>query len=372
MAISETGSDIEGKKYTDLDMHEDDVHEEEMRLMLRMIFVKYNQDKIGEIKQAITSGDIKSAHRLVHTLKGNAGQVEKTELYKIAEKIETLLRDENLPIPEDAMAALENELALALEEFKPLIDEAQENTDGLELSTPHGAQGDEQKSRVLIIDDNAANTRVLLRILEPDYAVSAIESGQDAIETVKEYSPDVILYDALAQGVDGYAIIAELRQTETTNDIPVILLTSESDAGAEEKALELGVSEYIVKPFSPAVVKLRIRNQVQLSKLRGEMKSALEAAHAANRAKSDFLANMSKGLQALMNAEFLRNIGHELKTSLTRIHTSVINAADLLDYGMDRDEMLESLEDAGQEIMRMADLINGEISHYTGEGSMDG
>ena len=65
-------------------------------------------------------------------------------------------------------------------------------------------------------------------------------------------------------------------------------------------------------------------------------------------------------------------LGDEVNTSLTRILTCVSNAADLLDFGMDIDEMRESLEDAGREIMKVAEIINAGISRFAVERGSDG
>ena len=358
--------------YALFDPQGDEMSEEEVQRMLQMVFVKYNQSKFSEIEDAVSSGDTKLAHRLVHTLRGNAGQVGKTALFNVAEKIEILFRDEKLPIPEETMNTLKNELDLALEEFSPLLDETKETDGAISVGDMQGALDTALKGGILIIDDNAANVRVLSSILKPGYAVYESESGPNAVSAAAELLPDLILMEVLMSGMDGFAMLSALKNSAATKEIPVVFITELDDARAEEKALSMGAADYITRPFSPTVVRLRVKNQVHIGRLRRDVESALTTARAASRAKSDFLANMSNGLQMLMNAEFLRNIGHELKTSLTRIHTSITNAADILDYGMDRDEMLESLEDAGQEIMKMADLINGEISRFAGEDSMDG
>ena len=64
--------------------------------------------------------------------------------------------------------------------------------------------------------------------------------------------------------MDGYAAIAELKKTEKTKGIPIIFITGLSKAGDEEKGLALGAADYITKPFSPPVVKLRVRNQIKI------------------------------------------------------------------------------------------------------------
>jgi len=88
--------------------------------------VKYN-----EIVEALTSNNFTLAHRLVHSLKGNAGQIGKTALETAANSIEILIRDDNVPIPNKIMKLLENELEIVLAELKPLLENDQEETEPL-------------------------------------------------------------------------------------------------------------------------------------------------------------------------------------------------------------------------------------------------
>ena len=121
-----------------------------------------------------------------------------------------------------------------------------------------------KKSSVLVVDDEEANILALSHILAPEHTVYAIKDGSDAIEIAKENQPDVILLDIIMPEMDGYAVIGALKNTEATRDIPVVFITGLSNADDEEKGLVLGAADYISKPFSPAIVKLRVRNQLKM------------------------------------------------------------------------------------------------------------
>ena len=120
-------------------------------------------------------------------------------------------------------------------------------------------------SSVLIVDDEKANIIALSCILSPEYNVYAAKNGHDAIETAKEFLPDVILLDILMPEMDGYEVLSILKSTEETRTIPVIFVTGLDGAGDEEKGLAMGASDYMTKPFSPAIVKLRVQNQIKQS-----------------------------------------------------------------------------------------------------------
>ena len=125
---------------------------------------------------------------------------------------------------------------------------------------------DAKKNSVLIVDDATSNITALTHILSPEYTVYAAKNGHDALETAREHAPDVILLDILMPGMDGYEVIAALKASSETWKIPVIFVTGLGGSQDEAKGLALGASDYISKPFSDAIVKLRVRHQMTMLK----------------------------------------------------------------------------------------------------------
>ncbi|MDR3013600.1 MAG: response regulator [Chitinispirillales bacterium] len=121
-----------------------------------------------------------------------------------------------------------------------------------------------RKNSVLVIDDSNSDIMAFSHILNPEYTVYAAKNGQNGILAAHKYLPDVILLDVVMPEMDGYAVLSELKLSEKTRNIPVIFVTGLSNAVAEEKGFTLGVADYIIKPYSEAIVKLRIKNQMQL------------------------------------------------------------------------------------------------------------
>jgi signal transduction histidine kinase/CheY-like chemotaxis protein len=105
----------------------DDLPEDELEYQKTIIklFVKSNLKKSQEIKSALEAGDIKLAHRLAHTLKGNAAQIGKNALHHAAQTVEKLLKDGQNTATKEQLETLENELNLVLDELLPLFDEEQ-------------------------------------------------------------------------------------------------------------------------------------------------------------------------------------------------------------------------------------------------------
>jgi len=121
-----------------------------------------------------------------------------------------------------------------------------------------------KKNSVLIVDDEELNIMALTDILSPIYTVLAVRDGYSAIEAADAYLPDVILLDIVMPDIDGYAVITALKSAAKTKDTPVIFISGLSDPGDEEKGLTLGAADYISKPFNPAIVRLRVNNQIKM------------------------------------------------------------------------------------------------------------
>ena len=122
---------------------------------------------------------------------------------------------------------------------------------------------DTGKYSVLIVDDQGQSISLLASILSSGYNLLVVKSGRDAIDTAVKFIPDIILLDVILPDMDGYAVISELKSSETTQDIPVIFITGLGSVEEEEKGLILGAADYIRKPFSPAILKVRLLNQIK-------------------------------------------------------------------------------------------------------------
>jgi len=105
-------------------VNELDKMQDELKVKLQTYFVNNYQTLYKKITDAILTKDKVLAHRLVHTLKGNAGQLEEINLKKIAAEVEGYLKDGTIPVPEEKMDLLKKELNLVLEKLKPLLCES--------------------------------------------------------------------------------------------------------------------------------------------------------------------------------------------------------------------------------------------------------
>ena len=96
--------------------------DDELQKKLKLSFIQNNQNKFAELLESINTGDNKLAHRIVHTLKGNAGQLKKINLRKAAEDVETFLKD-GAVVPQEKLEILQNEFESLVAELKPILDD---------------------------------------------------------------------------------------------------------------------------------------------------------------------------------------------------------------------------------------------------------
>lgn len=156
---------------------------------------------------------------------------------------------------------------------------------------------DASPATVLIVDDSAENLSVLNELLRPHYRVLAATSGAGGLRVATGQSqPDLILLDVMMPGMDGYAVLAQLRANPVSRDIPVIFLTALAGAADEELGLQLGAADYITKPITPVVVLARVRTQLEAKQARDWMvnqNAVLEAEVARRMRENDLTQRVS-------------------------------------------------------------------------------
>ncbi|MGR9044124.1 MAG: diguanylate cyclase [Gammaproteobacteria bacterium] len=117
--------------------------------------------------------------------------------------------------------------------------------------------------KILIIDDNPVNIRMLGTILEHEYAIAASTSAADAFEYLKTHEPpDLILLDIMMPVMNGHQFYNQLKINPETADIPVIFVTAHGEEQAEVDSMTLGAVDFLSKPVSPNIVEARVRNHL--------------------------------------------------------------------------------------------------------------
>lgn len=131
---------------------------------------------------------------------------------------------------------------------------------------------------ILIVDDTPTNIGVISGALRSAYKTKVATNGQKALAlATAEEKPDLILLDVMMPGMDGYEVCSRLKADPSTREIPVIFLTGQTAEEDETRGFEVGAVDYVHKPFSPAVVKARVRSHILLREARAQLAEQLHA-----------------------------------------------------------------------------------------------
>ncbi|MDD2367584.1 MAG: response regulator [Desulfuromonadaceae bacterium] len=154
------------------------------------------------------------------------------------------------------------------------------------------------KKTVLVVDDEPLSVEILCNLLEDDYNIVKAGSGREALEIMKRLTPDIILLDLVMGDMDGYEAYSAIRKIPKFDGTPVLFITALADVECEAIGLEMGVNDYIHKPFSPDLVRLRIKNHLAFSQQRSLLLQRSEELQAIN-------ANLEAALSQVRRLEGL-------------------------------------------------------------------
>ncbi len=128
-------------------------------------------------------------------------------------------------------------------------------------------------ARILIIDDSKLILHVAKTILSNQgHQVLLAEDGNTGLQTATTEHPDLILLDLILPGIDGYEVCQRIKKEDATSEIPVIMLTSKSEAADKVRGLQMGASDYVTKPFDEGELIARVNIHLQIRELHESLK----------------------------------------------------------------------------------------------------
>lgn len=122
------------------------------------------------------------------------------------------------------------------------------------------------KYKILIVDDSEMNREIFSSILGDEFDILEAADGKECISVIRKYGRDIalVLLDIVMPEMDGFEVLEFMNKHEWIDDIPVIMISSEDSAASVKKAYEMGVSDYINRPFDVEVVHRRVFNTIKL------------------------------------------------------------------------------------------------------------
>ena len=117
---------------------------------------------------------------------------------------------------------------------------------------------------VMVVEDNEKNRKLMRVVLKAKgYNVIEAETGEEALNILRNQKPDIILMDIQLPGIDGITLIKQIKATTTLKDIPIIAVTAYAMKGDEEKIMEAGCDAYVSKPINTQELPLIVEKYIK-------------------------------------------------------------------------------------------------------------
>ncbi len=116
----------------------------------------------------------------------------------------------------------------------------------------------DHKHKVLIVDDSPDNVDILQELLEDRFDLSLAISGEECLEKISAYKPDIILLDVMMPGIDGIDVCKQLRAADTSNTLKIIFISAKAQLSDKLIGYSAGADDYIIKPFEKDFVLAKI------------------------------------------------------------------------------------------------------------------
>jgi signal transduction histidine kinase len=214
----------------------------------------------------------------------------------------------------------------------------------------HTADVTEQRARVLIVDDEYKNRKLLEVMLAPEgFLLLNAANGEEALASAAVESPDLILLDVMMPDMDGYEVAAKLKGNIATKSIPIIMLTALDDRNARMLGLNAGAEDFLTKPVDRAELCVRVRNLLRLKTYSDKLTAAVGALESSHEQLAAALVEAGEARLMAEHAnnaktQFLRAMSHELRTPLNAIS----GYTEILEMGIRGTVNPEQLKDLGR------------------------
>ena len=166
-----------------------------------------------------------------------------------------------------------------------------------------------EKPLVLIVDDSEMNRVILSEMLKDEYCILEADNGRTALDMVDRYGDELslVLLDIVMPGISGFEVLAGLSRRSVSDNLPVIMISSEDSDDMVLRAYELGASDYINRPFDSRVVR-RVSNTIRLYAKQRRLTSLLSQQYNERVKNSRMLIDIMAGVMELRNGESGRHV----------------------------------------------------------------
>jgi two-component system, NtrC family, sensor kinase len=245
---------------------------------------------------------------------------------------------------------------------------------------------EELTGRLLVVEDDAANRDLLRRRLEREgHWVQEAGNGMEALQQLESGAFDLMLLDVIMPEMDGYEVLARLKQNPSLCDLPVIMISALDEARSVVRCIEMGAEDYLAKPFDPVILRARIGASLDKKRLRDRERRRTAELEQALQQLGEAQTQLAVQEKMASLGTLTVGIAHEIKNPLNFVNNFADVSTELIE------ELRQALpSDAGgaqvQEIMttltanlrrirshgeRADSIVRGMLAHARGAGQRE-
>ncbi len=174
--------------------------------------------------------------------------------------------------------------------------------------------------RILVVDDAELNRNLLHNILEDEYTIDMAEDGEQALHKLEERQNETaaLLLDLRMPKMDGFAVIDEMRRKGWMHKIPVLIISGECSVEVENRCFELGVSDFIRKPFVSSIVRNRLKNTIDLFVCKNQLEMKVEEQEETLKKQDEIIRIQAEKLK---EAKFFNKMMMEYRFAIMEVET---------------------------------------------------
>lgn len=208
----------------------------------------------------------------------------------------------------------------------------------------------ERKGQILIVDDSAAIVNYIKEALENRYELQVAHSGEEALEILKNFQPDLILLDVIMGGMDGYSVCERIRSQKNLGFVKVIMVSGETKLKERLRGYDAGVDDYIAKPFEQEELKAKVKVFMRLKAVEDELHRMNETLNEQVKTRTEQLIDVAQMAAIGKNTA---GIVHNLKNPLQ----ALMGYSELLELEHPGEKNILSLRKAANQMQEMIAAI---------------
>ena len=231
---------------------------EDEEFYVSMLRTYLENSRLEDMKKFFEEKDLDNYRITVHSIKSTSLTIGAAELSGEAKSLEMAQRSGDIGYIEANHQRVYEQYDEMLGKIKAVLDDPDDILGGEETK-------EERVSKILVVDDDPSCLAIAKRTLEAKFQVTAVLSGEEALNILADTVPDLAVLDIYMPGMDGFELMKRIREQ---SDVPVVFLTADPDKSLEERCFKEGAMDFITKPVTSTILINRLSRVIELDELK--------------------------------------------------------------------------------------------------------